>query len=98
MASTYNEEGKEDIAADQRKIDRERKEKKKNWQFVIKMVERDEIASAKHMIKKELTELQKLLTHEENEIIHKDEQARYNEYLKSDEKTRCSRWYFGKNL
>jgi hypothetical protein len=79
-----------DIETAQKKIQEEKRKKLLNWQTVCRMLEFD-IGNAKRTIEKEQIEKHKLLNHE-NEIIRKDAQARYDEYLKSDDKTRRRQW------
>jgi hypothetical protein len=80
-----------DIETLQKKINKERAEKLENWQIACKMLQFD-IGNAERTIEREKNvELPKLLN-DPNEIIRKDAQARYDEYLKSDDKTRRRQW------
>jgi hypothetical protein len=79
-----------DIAIAEKKIAEEKRQKLENWETAIKIIE-DDLQHARYIIQKEEKEKDKLL-HHENEIIRKDAQARYDEYLKSDDKTRRRQW------
>jgi NDP-sugar pyrophosphorylase family protein len=81
---------KRDIETAERKIEEEKRQKLENWETAIRVIE-DDLQHTKYIIQKEEKEKDKLLNHE-NEIIRKDAQARYDEYLKSDDKIRRRAW------